>query len=495
MALSALLRRGVRARPEPRMRPLPRSLRPLLRGADGGRDRRSRRIRPPGFSRGSRPANRLRALTGACAALALAAGTLTACSSGGGSSASTTGPLNVWVRGSTDSLKAYTDIFAAFTKKTGIKVNLFGTLTDFETKLSAAASAHKLPDVVIDNASELGDFETEGIIQPIDESSITGGGDLTALAWDSAKDVHGTTYAVPFSAQANLLFIRSDWLNALHLQPPTTWAQVEAVAKAFTQDDPDGDGKADTYGIDVPGTTASGYISWWWSSMLWQAGGDYVKSDGNGKYTATLDSPQAVQAAQEFENLACTDKVVQPGFLNDDTTDTNKAFETGVAGIYLTGPYAFATFDATSLKGKYIVIAPPKGPGGGQTLAEGTSIYLMAGAKTDEAKQLAEFMITPQAQTLGMTAVPSATVVRLSVNKTVNTAAVHKNDPRWVLAEQVYQNDGHYEYDSMPNWTALRQLTSNDLNTMIADCSAPASAMGSLNSQFQSTLQSQGVAG
>jgi len=430
------------------------------------------------------------------AAIGIAATALTGCGgdSGGSGANGATGPLSVWVRGSGDSMTAYQAIFNAFTAQTGIKVNVYSTLTDFETKLSAAASAHKLPDVAIDDAAQLGNFETQGIIQQIDPGTISGSDQLETTSWNEARDSAGDDYAVPFSVQANLLFIRKDWLAKLHLPVPTTWAQVVQDAVAFTQDDPDGDGKADTYGMDVPGSTSRGYISWWWSTLLWQAGGDYVKSDGSGKYTATLDSPAAVSAASEFEQLACTDKVMQPGYLNDDTTAANKAFETGVVGMYLTGPYAYATFDATAIKGKYVVVAPPLGPTAA-TLAEGTDMYLMAGAKTDEAEKLLSFMISAKAQNLGMTAVPTATVVRLPVNKTVSATAAHDNDPRWTLAQQVYQTEGHFEYDSMPNWTALRQQASNSINTMMANCSNPSTAMAGLNSSFQSLLQQQGVAG
>src|ERR1700761_3904935 len=103
-------------------------------------------------------------ITGIVVVSALSAGLLAGCGSSPGSSASGSGPLKVWVRGSGDSLKAYDRIFAAFTAKTGVKVQPYMTLTDFETKLSAAASAHDLPDVVVDNASQLGNFESQGII-------------------------------------------------------------------------------------------------------------------------------------------------------------------------------------------------------------------------------------------------------------------------------------------------------------------------------------------
>jgi multiple sugar transport system substrate-binding protein len=435
----------------------------------------------------SRGRRRPVALTVALLAASLAATGLAGCASTA-HTGNTAGTLEVWVRGSGDSQKAYQDLFAAFTAKTGIKVNIFMTLTDFETKVSAAAAGHDLPDVVVDDAAQLGAFRSEGIIEPVDRSTITGGDQLTDLAWQSAKGSDGSYYAVPFSAQANLLFERSDWAASAGVKPPTSWAQLLTTAKAFTT--------GTRYGMDVPGSTSRGYVSWYWSTFLWQAGGDYFTSLGNGKYASAIDSPQAVNAAQWFENLFCQSKVVQPGALNDVTTDTNNAFQTGVAGLYLTGPYAFATMDASAVKGRYTVLAPPAGPANADTLAEGTDIYLMAGSQhAGEARQLAEFMITPQAQRIGMTAVPTATIVRLSVNRTVDSAAVHGNDPRWKLAEQEYLNHGHYEPDYMPNWPQFRQDTSNALNAMLANCSSPSTAMSKLNDQFNSLLKQQGVAG
>jgi len=436
-------------------------------------------------------------LTSALAAVvAVLAGAtvVSGCASTPSSSSSAPGPLSVWIRGNGDSQKEYQDIFAAFTAKTGIKVTTFATLTDFETKVNAAAAGHNLPDLVVDDASQLGAFRAEGILQQVNRSSITGGDQLTDLAWTSAKGSDGNFYAVPFSAQANILLVNTNWLTKLGLTAPTTWADFVNVAKAFTASDPDGNGKADTYGVAVPGSTSRGYVSWYWSTFLWQAGGDYFHNSGNGKYTETIDSPKAVQAATWFENLFCTNKVVQPGALNDVTTDSNKAFSSGVAGLYFTGPYAYATMDATSIANKYTAVAPPAGPANGQTLAEGTDIYLMAGSqRTSEAQQLAEYMITPTAQTLGMTASPTATIVRLSVNRTVDAATVHKNDPRWQLAQQVYQRQGHYEPDYMPNWPAFRQATSNALNAMLAQCSDPATALHALGGQFTTLLKQQGV--
>lgn len=438
-----------------------------------------------------------------CAGLVAAGVAISAAACGGSSSSSgtatsknagATGTLNVWIRGAGDSPKAYQKIFDAFTAQTGIKVSIGkATLTDFETALSAAASAHQLPDVVIDDAAQMGNFVSQGIVLPVDKTKFAGADQLTGQAWTSATDLKGQVYAVPFSAQANVLLIRGDWLDKLGLQPPKTWSDLEKVAQAFTTRDPDGDGKSDTYGLAVPGSTSRGYTSWFWSSFLYSAGGDYLKQSG-GKFTATVNSPQAVSSTQFLEDQVCKSKDVQPSALGDDTTATNKAFQTGVAGMYLTGPYAYATMDATAVKGKYEVVAPPAGPDGtAGTLAEGTDIFTMADSKQDEVTKLEEFMVTPDAQKLGMTAVPSATVVRLPVNKTVDASAVHGNDPRWQLAQQVYSSSGHYEYDNAPNWTQLRQKMSDDLNKLLSSCGDVQSSMNSMNSDVATLLKQQGV--
>lgn len=436
------------------------------------------------------PLMRTKAIVLAVAAVLLA-GLLTACGSSGGSGGKS---LNVWIRGSGDAPKAFQALFDAYTKQSGVKVTMFSTLTDFETKLNAAAAAHKLPDVVVDDAAQLGAFRSQGIIQQVDRSSITGQGDLTDAAWNSVKDLSGDYYGVPFSAQADLLFVRKDWLAKVGMQPPTTWDQMVTVAKAFTTKDPDGDGKADTYGIAIPGSTKRGYLSWNWSTYLWQAGGEYFAKKGDKSFTSTINSPQAVQAAQWYEDLFCKDKVVQPSALNDATTDSNTAFWTGVAGMYLTGPYAFATSDKAQVNGKYVVVPAPRGPANDSVLAEGTTIYLMAGSKhVDQAKQLASFMITPQAQKIGMTAVPSSTIVRLPVNKKVDPAATYKNDPRWTTALQVFEKSAHYEPDYMPNWQTYRQDTSDALSKLLAGCGDPKSALDALNTKFEDVLKQQGV--
>jgi putative aldouronate transport system substrate-binding protein len=45
------------------------------------------------------------------------------------------------------------------------------------------------------------------------------------------------------------LWVRTDWLKNLGLEPPTTMSDVRKISKAFTEDDPDGNGQDDTFGL------------------------------------------------------------------------------------------------------------------------------------------------------------------------------------------------------------------------------------------------------
>lgn len=75
--------------------------------------------------------------------------------------------------------------------------------------------------------------------------------DLTTPYALTVTAVGGRNYLFPFlvsSARVACLY-RADWLEALGMEPPTTAAEFFEMARAFTEDDPDGNGVKDTYGF------------------------------------------------------------------------------------------------------------------------------------------------------------------------------------------------------------------------------------------------------
>ena len=59
-----------------------------------------------------------------------------------------------------------------------------------------------------------------------------------------------------------MLWIRQDWLDNLKLEVPTTIDELEEVMRAFTEDDPDGNGQDDTYGLGGDGYDFRSFWPW-----------------------------------------------------------------------------------------------------------------------------------------------------------------------------------------------------------------------------------------
>ncbi|WP_405640288.1 ABC transporter substrate-binding protein [Streptomyces sp. NBC_00019] len=433
---------------------------------------------------------RSRRLAAVLAVTALAFGTA-ACGSGsdsaGGGDPNT---LEVWTRSNPDPAATYERVFAAFTKKTGIKID-YQPVINFDQQLQSRASTKDLPDVMINDTALMGSYQSQGLLKPVTPASIAGSDQITDKTWSSTVGIDGRHYGIPYSRQAQTLMIRTDWLKKLGLKAPTTWQQLLTVAKAFATRDPDGDGKADTYGMVVPGSAQNGYAAWWGASFLWQGGAQIIKADGKGTYTPAMDSTAAVNTVTWMkDNLFCGDNaVIQPGAVTA-VTGTATNFQNGNAGMYLTGPYNIATFDTTLGKDKYEVVPAPAGPAGDDVLADGENIYF--GAKTGKTKQeqaLAAFLISPQGQQLAMTG-KNQPVVRIPVNSTLDAAEV-RNDPRWSVVQKAYE-DASQQFPNAPDFAPIKQDTADSLNAVFTYCGSDVrSQLGELNETLAGDLKDQ----
>ncbi|AGZ43488.1 family 1 extracellular solute-binding protein [Actinoplanes friuliensis DSM 7358] len=422
---------------------------------------------------------------------------LTACGDDGAPEQDANAALDIWIRKppGSGSEKTAQAIAAGFTAATGTPAKVTALFEDFETKLQQAAAQKDLPDIVINDTAQLGTLVKQGLVREVDKTALAGGADLTPTSWDAATSADGKTFGVPFSAQSFALFIRKDWREKVGAELPKSWADLDALAKSFTTGDPDGNGKADTYGYVVPGSTKRGYTAWYLTSFLWSGGGDFLSGDA-GNYTPAINTPQSVAVVDEFKKQFCTDKDVVPGAVTLETTQAHPLFETGKGGIYFTGPYNMARFDKSLGKDKYEVVALPAGPGGkAQSLAEGENVYLMAGSTNETGQQkFAEYAVSVAGQTIGMAGDSDGGIVRLPVNSTVQLASVRK-DTRWATFEEVFKSSGRYT-PAVPDWTPFRQSAAEALNGIVANCSSDTKTeLDKLAKTFDEELTKQGVKG
>ncbi|MBQ7487914.1 MAG: extracellular solute-binding protein [Clostridia bacterium] len=133
---------------------------------------------------------------------------------------------------------------------------------EYDQKLNIALGVGDIPEFVNVNTLQLKQLAEAGLIMPMEDI-------YEAYASDFTKEIMLATGTSPFDAAtidghlyglpnvdstlmiADLLWIRTDWLEKLGLPIPTTMDEVMATAEAFAKADFDGNGVDDTIGIAI----------------------------------------------------------------------------------------------------------------------------------------------------------------------------------------------------------------------------------------------------
>jgi ABC-type glycerol-3-phosphate transport system substrate-binding protein len=127
-----------------------------------------------------------------------------------------------------------------------------------------------------------------------------------------ARYIDGEPYFIPrLSDPHHAAFpaIRKDWLDKLGLAAPTTMDEIYSVMKAFANQDPDGNGKHDTYGI---GGSAVGEQSLQWVEHVFTGSPDRF-SVRDGKVVDHAVTDAETQALQWLAK-AYKERLVDPEF-------------------------------------------------------------------------------------------------------------------------------------------------------------------------------------
>jgi len=128
--------------------------------------------------------------------------------------------------------------------------------------------------------------------------------------------------------------IRKDWLAKVGLPLPESVDDLRKVAKAFTEQDPDGNGKKDTYGLIVPkwpGNYASSspydvIETWFGAPNGWGLRG--------GKLVPGFDTEEFYQANRWLKGWV-DEGLVNPDFATFDSGSWNNPFVQGKGGIII----------------------------------------------------------------------------------------------------------------------------------------------------------------
>jgi trehalose/maltose transport system substrate-binding protein len=168
--------------------------------------------------------------------------------------------------------------------------------------------------------------------------------------------VDGRLVALPWFADAGVLYYRKDLLDKYAKPVPQTWQELTQSA-AEIQDKERAAGNTNLWGFVWQGRAYEGLTC---DALEWVAsfgGGTIVASDGK----VTIDNPRAAEALTLARSWV--GKITPTGVLNYDEEQSRGVFQSGNAVFMRNWPYAWAlaNSEGSPVKGKVGVAPLPKG--------------------------------------------------------------------------------------------------------------------------------------
>jgi putative aldouronate transport system substrate-binding protein len=159
-------------------------------------------------------------------------------------------------------------------------------------------------------------------------------GNFPEESWKNTS-LNGKNYGIPFArplfGTEGMPIMRKDWLDQLGLQPPKNLDDMYAVMKAFTEKDPDGNGKNDTIGLTATVSANNmGSLSWV-ENVLNGNYGKWKEKDGK---LVDLTFEQGTRNALVWLAKVYKEGLLAPDFPTLKNTQVRESITTNKVGIF-----------------------------------------------------------------------------------------------------------------------------------------------------------------
>jgi putative aldouronate transport system substrate-binding protein len=242
--------------------------------------------------------------------------------------------------------------------------------------------------------------------------------------------VDGKVYGVPiFSEIARAAIVyRKDWFDSLGLKVPKTTDDWYNVVKTLTLNDPDKNGKQDTYGTVLFKKYNEGQASLSTRFAVGMGGPNKWEIAKDGNVVPEFMSQEYMDVLKLYRKLY-EEKLINQDFAVFDSADSDKLFDSGRVGIKIAvATTAKSQQDRLSKTDPKAVVdvVPLEGPKGirvsGQTGNSGIFVIPKSSVKTEvELKRLLKFldqMMDPEMAVLLMRGVENKHYVKTPDNRT-----------------------------------------------------------------------------
>jgi putative aldouronate transport system substrate-binding protein len=266
--------------------------------------------------------------------------------------------------------RGQTQFCEEYKKQTGIELKIVQPVKNqYYDKLRLAFASGDIPDVVEISDSDYVQYANEGAFVDLSKYVKTSKPfkNMPKTLLNSMR-IKGKLYGIPIQMPTTTVtYIRKDWLHNLGLKAPTTWTEFYKVMKAFTQKDPDKNGKDDTYGITAPGVTSESTITFgdiYYSNFYQGASPGFIYR--NGKWLDGFNQKEMKGVLTRLRQ-AYQENLIDPEIFTNKTSTCREKFTSGKAGIFTYWAGAWQVELETNLRSKFgekagiMPIAPIKG--------------------------------------------------------------------------------------------------------------------------------------
>ena len=261
--------------------------------------------------------------------------------------------------------------------------------------VQAKAQAHKLPTIFQTWFTEPNMLVSKGYVKDITSQ-------LTELGWLDKMDTSmkealtfdGKTYGVPRDGYGLGLLLNTKTLGEAGLLPdndgdgtyeiynedgtpayPTTFEEIKEFSEEIV------DTTANTKGILILSSNKNG--GWQFSNIAWNFGATLQKQDADGKWTATLNDPNAVAALEWIQEMKQEDLLINSTSVNYSDWASDILSKVGMA--FVGSDVVKLAVTTGGMDKKDIALVPmPKGPKGDQYSLFGGTPYMISSDASDE---------------------------------------------------------------------------------------------------------------
>ncbi len=279
-----------------------------------------------------------------------------------------------------------------------VKISWITDPSQYAPTLQTRAGANELPDLFATDRATLLQLVQQGLVADwapakqympsfVKERNVEGLAPIGTV--DGVQYGLVAQNAYPYKG---IVAIRQDWLDKLGLEQPETLDEYMKVMKAFTTQDPDGNGRNDTWGWS--GLTGdNGEIEGF--DPFFGAFGAMVDWKIEDNQVVPLMTSEGRRQGLEFINRMVKEGVVDPDWRTQTGEDYENKWKTGKVGIFAFDWCAtycrqgYEEFAKANRNGVLVNIQPPKGPNGDSaagTYSRVGPMYVMSKKAADAGK-------------------------------------------------------------------------------------------------------------